>query len=142
MKKIKFRAWCKESSEMKYPEDFDSGDFYLQLSNNGFLEAVAYIYDSDDNSSYYYPEIELMQFTGLKDKNNVEIYEDDIVILSHPAWRAKGIIKFFNDTACFGFESIDKIDNGTRKSFKNIIEDKNGIEVIGNIYENDYLIND
>ncbi len=69
MRKIKFRVWNKiEEKMVYYDEDFSSPDMTL----NGVLIA----HQDQSNVSYIY---DLMQYTGLKDKQGIEIYEGDIV---------------------------------------------------------------
>lgn len=63
MKEIKFRAWNKKE---KYMEPIDD----LQMFNNDInigIPSKDYFLSRDD--------VEIMQFTGLYDKNGKEIYE-------------------------------------------------------------------
>jgi len=66
MREIKFRAWDKERKTMLSPDDL----CHLEGNVSKALKESS-------------PHLELMQFTGLKDKNNREIYEGDIVKLDN-----------------------------------------------------------
>jgi len=68
MREIKFRVWDKENKTLRC--DVLSVDVGFKNSNNIYFK----------EGSFAKPGLyELMQFTGLKDKNGKEIYEGDIV---------------------------------------------------------------
>ena len=120
----KFRTWDKANKRMFLPEiHFSNGN--LSGSTRGII---------------------LMQYTGLKDKNEKEIFEGDIV-LSHPEegqkkWSdTKGVI-VFHDTSY----KIEIFSNHPTPPYCliTIFTPEHfgiGLEIIGNIYENPELLN-
>lgn len=134
MREIKFRAWDGSIKQMVIPNavhltggnpvaewhDFSGG---LHLSN---------MPGSD---------VTLMQYTGLKDKNGVEIYEADVVRYNTgetwlAGWNAR--------EAGFVFKNGYIVDELGRRKPSGIGYGQNPgmheVEVIGNIYENPELL--
>lgn len=80
-------------------------------------------------------DIEIMQYTGLKDSIGKEIYEGDIVHCKEYGEDRKGIIKYWNETSSFNIEWLSQTE------FNNTIHVRiKNIQVIGNIYEYPYLL--
>lgn len=75
----------------------------------------------------------LGQSTGLKDKNDVEIFEGDVIFYAYFETNANNrLVKFVN-----GQFIAELIRNGYHKSLINVIDDA---EIIGNIYEHPELL--
>jgi len=150
MKEIKFRAWDKKRKFMIY-EDTPPYNFEMYLDGSFCIHR----YDKrrDDKKEYWYSEdsedYELMQYTGLKDKNGKEIYEGDILKDD------VGIAEVTYDNERAGFYAWFKkpvvfpdYAHGVKDTKINQIhmyawstdDYKTSAEVIGNIYENPELI--
>ncbi len=76
----------------------------------------------------------VMQYTGLKDKNGIEIYEGDIIKYSHN-YTGEIMREVVFKYGSYGIEGTTK---GTHIIFGNILESER--EVIGNIYKNPELL--
>lgn len=129
MKKIKFRAWDERRNRMI---EVTSISFRNGTIQEDTRHAV--------NRKIYLDDVVLMQYTGLKDKNGVEIYEGDILeVEKNEDGTYKGTI---NGNTFFGrfqgYSSKIKVDG--MHDINNIRYWNNHVEVIGNIYENPDLL--
>ncbi len=117
----KFRAWDKHVKKIRKVTEIHSDDSLIYLkANNG--------------KGYYcsFSDIVLMQSTGLKDKNGVEIFEGDIV-------RWHDVVTW--DYSVTFKDGVFCISDDPSSNFYHLKEDINGkFEVIGNIYENPELL--
>ena len=131
-REIKFRAWLKEDKKMENVKTMDFTDKTIRcLKKNEFINAYLLRRVSFD-------DVELMQYTGVKDKNDKEIYEGDIIKYKFPYdKRIKHIspVKFLETEASFGIK--DRYGNEIPLY---TISANNYFEVIGNIYENKNLL--
>lgn len=126
---IKFRVWDSENKTMLFggdrPKDYDGwflyadGTFqpydYSDFGKDGFHEHLG---DLDG-------AVEVMQYTGLTDRNGVEIYEGDIIQCDEKEWG-----HLFKELVEWDYSLLDMREN----------DYCNWWDVIGNIYENPELL--
>lgn len=121
----KFRVWDKVNKKLKqvYSIDFDE---------NGEIQSIKdeYTKPNEVYAMFEMEYFELMQSTGLKDKNGVEIYEGDIV---KNIYDEIYVVKWFDA----GFHLEEKYNGGFDYSELHFGDNK---KVIGNIYENPELL--
>ena len=131
-REIKFRAYLKEEKKMVIVETIDFTDKSMQyLEKNEIIDAYLL-------RTTFLEDIELMQYTGQKDKNGKEIYEGDILKYNFPYdGRLKHVspVKFLETEASFGIKDI----YGNEIPLYRITAN-NYSEVIRNIYENKELL--
>ncbi len=145
--KIKFRAWDKEGNDYSNwkPQMIYQSDWGKAIETKGSLL----------NPCIKSNRFIFMQYTGLKDKNDKEIYEGDIVLCEiwhggveavfHEKklkkqgkttdWKYPYKIIYMKDRFELGYTDDDQIP----ADLKYIHEQ---IEIIGNIYQNKDLLND
>ena len=126
MRETKFRAYHKERKEMFEIASIDFEEKKAALSN-GTIKLL----------NVDFKQFELLQYTGLKDKNGKEIYEGDIVLikLDETSTWYKTVVGF--KKGAFIANLIDKEDYVY--IFHHGFTDDD-FEIIGNIYENSELL--
>lgn len=132
-REIKFRAYDKDYERMTY---FDDEDYLYQCP---FILRLEQVFKKDSNYDDYedseYKDVtdklELMQYTGLHDKNGKEIYEGDIVYIASEDENA--FILWDKETARYIIQF-----KGWCADFDNFYG--KDLEVVGNIYDNSELL--
>jgi len=128
-REIKFRAWCDPGEPSHAIMLYDRGDL------SEFFDATEHDH--------------IMQYTGLKDKNGKGIYEGDVIIQKH--WNGGDNYTEPSETHefygvvmwhCGGFGIQTQICRGAGVEV-NVCENDEytEVEIIGNIYEDEHLLN-
>lgn len=138
MREIKFRAWNKENKTMNVVKELSfvqHQDGRLDMIDAGWRNPIK--------------TFELMQYTGVRDKNEKEIYEGDIVRWHEVLHTSRGIHDYGVSFGVVEFRTTNWSSEFEIKHVKgeNRFYDEMGprfsfddVEVIGNIYENPELV--
>lgn len=131
MREFKFRAWDDEVKKMYSPEDLEQPSVKDDIKKTIYCYlsyGVLQIYDfREEDPIQFVP----MQSTGWFDKNQTEIYEGDIVQMENTIYQ----VIWSEEISGFILLSTD----GVIMMGGDYIADE--IEIIGNVYENQELIN-
>ena len=148
MREIKYRAWIKKEKRM---DDVDFINIAAQFAGKWECKKPDADLFSDRGDEvatrrgrlFNLEDVEIMQFTGLKDKNGKEIYEGDII-------KEKDGSKEFRFIKWCDVESRFMLCSDSRciqnwNSLGNYCSDENNkicrnLEIIGNIFENSELL--
>ena len=121
MKEFKMKAWLKKEKKMVAIIGIDFNYEYIRYTEDDNLF-------NENYKTAEFKNIELLQFTGLKDNGGQELYEADVIK--------------FNDGIddIYGLISYDDEDGAYRVSYENItehlLEREGDFEIVGNIFEN------
>ena len=124
----KFRAWLKKEQKMDNEIDHIS---WLEDELYCIGDGITYMVSAED--------LVLMQSTGLKDKNDKEIFEGDIVrqVRTQPTTENEVIIGVITM-----LEGAWLIMNDCEKLASDLWSETDENEIIGNIYENPEILED
>ena len=149
MKEVKYRIWDKRNQVMYTPEFVSSFDFECKCA---WVKAVG-----KGGRWLYFKDAEILQYTGLKDKNGTEIFENDILRVWHEDEYVPnrdsggGIIDYdrkrgFSQLGKISFEGCSfeyktaKTTDGRHEEIHMPIDWLMDYEVVGNFYENPELL--
>ena len=124
---IKFRAWDQRFSE--FVKDFfvsEDGKIYKKTKDTGYGFAI-----SRETSD----KIILMQSTGLRDLNGIEIFEGDIVRIFDSLYTV-----FYNIKE--GSYQLEPHDDRWVIDYMSNFSSEESFEIVGNIYENKDILED
>ncbi|CFB66931.1 YopX family protein [Streptococcus pneumoniae] len=130
----RYRAWIKTEKRMFFSDDILAIDY----ENEEIVTQQIYFENGlpDDRDIYCYnpDEIELMQSTGLKDKNGKEVFIGDIVKCTRGCLHEVYLEKEYGGTFIGGMPAV------YLKGFGDGYAWTEYEEIIGNIYENPELL--
>lgn len=119
MQNLKFRFWDKDSKEWLNSSEME---FEYENTENPFVGIPFNLYQKN---------VEIQQFTGLKDSQNKEIFEGDIVKL---VFGKIGEIKWYSES-----DNYDYSGWGSPAQIHG--EGLSNSKIVGNIFENPELLN-
>nr|DAJ62111.1 MAG TPA: YopX protein [Caudoviricetes sp.] len=122
----KFRAWWIQDEVMTHIYTLE------------FLQGGIRVSDGCWHEKFLGDEVILMQSTGLKDKNGVEIFEGDIVNYDDGEFSYIGSVK--KDYYQFYINGIEPVDSYDFIDVSNTFDGTTSLTILGNIYEDKELL--
>lgn len=131
---VKFKAWHEGISKMFPAEELGIDQLTISPDGKGFINVSG----QDVSLSEYYHDMIPLQYIGIHDVNDNEIYRGDIITFAK-TYNSKtyvGIVQYHNDVAGF---MIETIHGEYWHSFEFGLGTVD-LKVIGNKYENPDLL--
>lgn len=133
----KFRCWDEPNKTMRFNDEIVIWSGQVYINEKKKLDSII--------KGYSCLPKHLMQSTGLKDKNGVEIFEADVVKVSDGGNEEDSYISVVKNYADEGYPAFDIEAPSSWYYESNVLStitcgEYETIEVIGNIYENPELL--
>jgi len=148
MREIKFRAFLCSNKRLpngitlgyeKYPRGI------YKVMDLNFASEIVTLWSEKEQTSFEVSlrEVELLQYTGYKDKNGKEIYGGHIVSVKYlydKRTTDRAQVSWQEDKASFGLKSLKGLTNEVYELYQ--VTAEHNLEIIGNIYENKELLDE
>jgi uncharacterized phage protein (TIGR01671 family) len=131
MRSIEYRAWNKKKQQMCNVLRID---FWRPVPNGGLEPCACQLLHKGKADIVVIEDIELIQYTGLKDKNDRKIFEGDIIGIKD----ATAKVVFWERPPEFGLDFSHNEDKWCEDW--NLSDDGERMEIIGNVYEHPELL--
>ncbi|WP_051331000.1 YopX family protein [Aneurinibacillus terranovensis] len=141
MREIKYQAWLHDEKKMVNVAAINLFDRFIQYYDTTNCKDDAEIFEllrEPPNADCPFERCELMQYTGLKDRNGKLIYEGDLCQKDNVLYE----VRWVENCAKFGVKVIKSdsvLIRGCTFPIQQYLKDGSlecVLEVIGNIYEN------
>ena len=121
MREFKMKAWLKKEKKMVAIIGIDFNYEYIRYTEDSNLF-------NENYKTAEFRDIELLQFTGLKDNGGQELYEADVIKFNDGIDDIYGLISYDDEDAvyCVSYENVTEHLSNMAGDF----------EIVGNIFEN------
>ena len=120
MKNFKMKAWLKKENKMVNIIGIDFSYEYIKYTEDNNLF-------NENYKTAEFKDIELLQFTGAKDKAGQEVYEADVIKFNDGIDDIYGLISYDDEDAvyCVSYENVTE----------HLLNMAGNFEIVGNIFE-------